>query len=168
MFLEAAFVGPTKEFPLPAVGPVDPGARWEPSSSPLPRVEEDVPDAATAMVVVPPEEASGGVAVAGGTSIAPADVSPAEGDARDRTIVLGEENAEDVLPPMHEEPSPAPLVDEAELRVAESSPRPPPTQANHGAAPSGRAESALALIPVDAGPSNNHGLREVVAAGGPW
>ena len=125
--LEAAFVGPAEEFPLPGVGPVDPGARWEPSGSPLPCVEENVLDAATAMVVAPPEEALGGVAVAGGTSVALAAVSPAEGDTRGHPITLGEESAEAVPPPVHEEPAPTPLVGEAAHRVVESPPRPPPT-----------------------------------------
>ena len=61
-----------------------------------------------------------------------------------------------------EEPAPTPLADEVVNHAVESPPRPTPTQANHGDAPSGKVESALALISGDAGPSKRpsrgHGL----------
>ena len=60
------------------------------------------------MVVVPPEGALGGVAAAGGTSVALADVSPAEGDTRDRPVTLGEESTDAVPTPVHEEAAPRP------------------------------------------------------------
>ena len=95
---EVALVGLDGEFPLAGASPVDPAARWATSRSSPPRVEENALVVATAMAVDLPEGASREAAAVAGASAAPADVSPAEGDARERPILVGEERAE-VTPP---------------------------------------------------------------------
>ena len=126
---------------------MNPDVRWEPSRSPPSREEEDSFVTTTAMVVVLPEGTSGGDVAAAGASSAPTDASPAEGDARDRPIVLGKGSVEVAPPSAQVDRAPEPSADGAAKHAVEPPPHQSSAQVPYDGAPSGEVESTLALTP---------------------
>ena len=142
---------------------VDPGARWEPSRSPLRLAEEDAFVAAASTVA---GSAEGGAGVESRAPAALARSSPAVGDVRSQPIVLSEESAEAMVATAQGERAPEALMVVVEGPVTGPPVRPAAVEESSGAAQSGDAGSALALALGGAGPSN--ALLEAMASAESW